>query len=110
VGSVEGAMAEISKKLFKSGKERFFKNLDIDLSDYDLEFNASNETIDKNLLVQDLINMMKIAPQYQEPLIEQVLDVLGIKVRLPQQQQQGQVPPGQVPQEALQEAQSCDLL
>lgn len=80
----ETEKAKIFAELMKKGKEKYIKlNNDINFDDYDVEVYIGDEKIDKNILVTNLINMMRIAPQYAEQLAKQVLDIVGINVNLP---------------------------
>lgn len=60
-------------------------------------FVVGNEEIDINVNIQNLISMMSAAPQYADPIVKQVFDLMGLAMP-PQPQQMQQ--PGQPPQGA----------
>ena len=83
--------ARIIAGLEKQGNLRYFDNSGIDLDDFDIEFSMDDGKYDKGAMVTDLLNMMKLAPQYQEAIMPRVFDILGIDVVLPKAlPQQGQ--------------------
>lgn len=69
-------------------------------SEVDAKVIVSNEEIDTAVTVNNLIQMLQIAPQYQDDIVKQVYDLLGLgqPKKAPTQPQQpgmpGQQPPG----------------
>lgn len=94
-GEYESVRQSIFDKLQTKGKDRFIKlGKNVDLLDYDLTLAMSNEDIDKNLIITNLLNMMRVAPQYQEQIVQKVFDILGFSFKsiapaLPEQIMQG---------------------
>lgn len=72
----------------KLGNVRYFKNDSIELGDFDIEFSFDDGKFDKGAMVTDLMNTMKIAPEYREAIIPKVLDILGLNLSLPKAQAQ----------------------
>jgi len=75
----------------KQGNIRYFKNDGIKLKDFDIEFSFEDGNFDKGAMVTDLMNTMKIAPEYREAIIPKVLDILGLNLSLPKAQMQPQM-------------------
>lgn len=70
----------------------------------DTKVKITNEDLDTQVTVQNLLTMLQIAPEYKEPIIKQVYDLLGLEQpSLPKQAQQpalpGQPMPGGQPQQ-----------
>lgn len=110
---LEEAKLEAAKQLQRTGKDRFVELVDkMNLSDFDIKVNVSNEQIDKNVLVQNLVGILQMAPEYRQVILEQIFDSLGLRLNLPQAQMQPgmdmmqQMMGGQQPQGANLEAQS----
>lgn len=53
-------------------------------------FVVGNEEIDTNVTIQNLISMLSAAPQFQDPTVKQIYDLMGLP--------QPQLPPQQAPQ------------
>lgn len=95
----EAEKARIIKELNRNGNLRYFKNDGLELEDFEIEFSMNDGSYDKGAMVADLMNTMKIAPQYSEVIIPKVLDILGLNLvlpkALPQPQIQAQLQPQQ---------------
>lgn len=61
-------------------------------------FTVGNEEVDINVNIQNLISMMSAAPQYADPIVKQVFDLMGLALPQAPQPQQPQGMPGQAPQ------------
>lgn len=82
----ENEKAKIIQKLQTGGNDRYVKVLDnVDLTEYDVEVIVGNEKVDKAVVAADLINLIGIAPQFADQIVPQVLDVLGVNIKLPTQ-------------------------
>lgn len=55
-------------------------------------FTVGNEEVDINVNIQNLISMMSAAPQYADPIVKQVFDLMGLPMPQAPQQMQGQAP------------------
>lgn len=63
------------------------------------KFTVGNEEVDINVNIQNLISMMSAAPQYADPIVKQVFDLMGLAMpQAPQQQMQPGQPQGAPPQ------------
>ena len=82
---------------FQTQGERFVKLLERpDLFKYEIAIDVTNEAIDKGVLSQNLLAALQVAPQFQDIIVPQIFDVMGLpipKVSPQQQQQQQQGPP-----------------
>ena len=76
---VMAARKEAMVKLQRMGKNRYFTILDkIDLSEYDIRFTFTNQEIDKQNIVNNLVGALKLAPDYQDVIIGKVFDMMGL--------------------------------
>jgi hypothetical protein len=57
----------------------------------DTEFYTSNEPVDTTVRVQNLISMLQFVPNYQESIVRQAFDLMGLP--FPKQNAQQQMPP-----------------
>jgi hypothetical protein len=81
---VEEVREKTIEQLQKEGRDRFKEAMeDIDLTEYDLEVYVGNEKTDKNILVTDLINFSRIAPEFREPIANALNDILNLNLKLP---------------------------
>jgi hypothetical protein len=74
-------------------------------SDFGITVYMGNDKIDENVFVTNLLNLMKVAPEYREQIVKEVLDTLGLKFTAPEQS--AMMPTGgggQLPQQSGQEA------
>lgn len=75
-------MADVKNGLNKMGDSRYFKLKDkIDLTDYDVEVYVTNEEFDQSVMVQNLINMLNVVPEFKEQITTQVFDLMGLNFR-----------------------------
>lgn len=87
-------------KFKKLGRDRFIKIVkDINLTEYDVLVYTNDEKIDPGMLANNLLSVLKIAPQYQEPVMKYLFDLMGLDVNQFQNIQQVQQPqqPQQLP-------------
>lgn len=98
----------IIKELNKQGNVRYLKNDGIDLEEFDIEFAFNDGNFDKGAMVTDIMNSIKLAPEYREALMPKVLDILGLNVSLPkvapQPAMQGQLLPQQTEMQQMSNA------
>jgi hypothetical protein len=60
----------------------------------DTQVYVTNEEMDVSVTVQNLINMLNVAPEYKDAIIRQTFDLMGLSIpRPPQQLPQAQMPP-----------------
>ncbi|MCK9370771.1 hypothetical protein M0R04_12750 [Candidatus Dojkabacteria bacterium] len=79
---VAKAREQAKKHLNRIGQARFLKLTDdIDMDEFDVKVTVSDEQLDKNILVQDLIQTMQVAPQYADQIIEQMFDLVGLRLK-----------------------------
>ena len=80
----------------KKKPQLFIKNIqDIIAEAVDTKVQITNEEIDVSVTVQNLMQLMQIAPEYKEGAVKQVFDLLGLDV--PKQNPVPQEQPGQPP-------------
>ena len=81
----ENVLKEIQRaknKVKKMGLDRFVKLVkEIDLTEYDVSICTDDEKGDPNVQVKNLIDMLKVVPQYQNGIVNKVLDLMGIDSR-----------------------------
>ena len=66
-------------QLQASGDHRFVKVLDpIEILDYDVDVQITNEDFDKGVLMQNLISALQAAPEYKKPILDELFDLMGI--------------------------------
>ena len=66
-------------QLQASGNQRFVKVLDaMEITDYDVDVQITNEDFDKGVLMQNLISALQAAPEYKKPILDELFDVMGI--------------------------------
>lgn len=87
------------QKLSKSGNDRFAELEDeLDFTEYDVQVYVTNEEIDKNVLTQNLIATLKLAPQFAQDIIPSLFDIMGLQPPKPQQNPMAQMMPMGAPQ------------
>ena len=92
--------SEIDRAKEKMLKGDLFINLlrDVIASELFTEVYVTNEEMDVSVTIQNLLNMLRVAPQYQDAIVKQTFDLMGLQQpktpAQPQQMTQG----GQVPQ------------
>ena len=105
ITDTEQVLTEIEnakEKVMKMGHDMFIKNLSkINPLDFEAQVYVTNEEIDKGVLANNLVNILKIAPEYREQVIRQLFDLMGLdsnqlksqeQIQIPQPQNQGQIP------------------
>lgn len=98
---VQNEIQNAIEQLTKSGT--IFVNLvhEIIASQLETKFYVTNEDLDTTVTVQNLIQMLNIAPEYKDATVKQIYDLMGLaqprKTILPPQQQGQQAPQGPTP-------------
>lgn len=91
--------AEMKKQIdILSHKPELFVKLTqrIIASSLDSIFYITNEDLDTSVTVRNLLDMLKIAPNYSDATIKQIYDLMGLDMPKPNQPQiSGQIQPGQ---------------
>lgn len=109
-GIVDPQQVEIERQrllaqMQAKGKDRFI-NMDKSLNptDYDVEVYITNEEFDQAVVVDKLINMLQIAPEYRESIVRSALDLMGLDFVKPTPQPvQPQAPGAQNSPQTLQQ-------
>jgi hypothetical protein len=66
-------------QLQASGDQRFIHVLDpLEITDYDVDVQITNEDFDKGVLMQNLISALQAAPEYKKPILDELFDLMGI--------------------------------
>lgn len=61
------------------GKNRYTELVKmIDVTLYDIDILITNEEIDTNVIANNLLSALKIAPQYQDQIMKQLFDIMGL--------------------------------
>ena len=67
------------KELENSGTDRFIKLLDkLNITDFDVSIDITNEKIDKNVLYQNLVAILQVVPEYKDQIVEKMFDLMGL--------------------------------
>lgn len=84
-------------QLRSMGDERLIKLTDdIDVTEYDIEIDITNEEFDKGVLVQNLLTALQAVPEYRQPILDELFDAMGLPpFKAPQQMPQMPGQPGQ---------------
>lgn len=83
-GDFESNKQQVLASLQLDGNNRYIEiDEDIDLTEHDVDVITRNAKMDESIIVADLINMLRVTPQYAEQIAPQILDVLGLNVKLP---------------------------
>lgn len=70
---------EKAKKKFKRlGKDRYATLGKIDLTKYKVTIYVGDEQFDPEVLANNLANMLKVVPQYQDVIIKELFDLMGM--------------------------------
>lgn len=78
-GDVDKAILNAKEKLKKVGRERFIELTDnINLLDYDVTFFTNDENFNIKEISQNLVEALKIAPQYQDTILKHLFEILGL--------------------------------
>lgn len=96
----------IAQQIIDSGEFFLEAFEDIPLSDFNVTVDITNEKVDKNVLVSNLISTLQIAPEFRDQIIGQLFSALGLTFKPTQttelpagspqsqpQQQKGQLNP-----------------
>ena len=72
-------MQRAMQKLQSGGEERFIEVDDVpNIMDYDVAVQITNEDYDTGVMVQNLITALQAAPEYKQPILEEIFDKMGI--------------------------------
>ena len=63
---------------------------EIPLSDFNIKIDVTNESMDKNVLVTNLIQSMSFAPQYADQILPAIFDLLNLNLKKPSAPMPGQ--------------------
>lgn len=77
----EQAMLDLNDIIDRlSQKKEIFIKMDkeIPLSNFHVKADITNEEVDKNVLVTNLIQALSFAPEYKDPIVKTVFDLLGL--------------------------------
>lgn len=101
--SAELERQSMIEQLRGQGEERFTEATEkvlrgMDVSYYDVQVYVTNEEIDKGVLTQNLLTALQLAPQYQEQIMQEVFDVMGLNLKQPKQQMQQMIQAQGAPQ------------
>ena len=66
----------------------------IKLSDFETKILITDSDIDTNVMVQNLIQALSFAPEYRDPIIRTVFDLMGINTTILKPQPQMAMPGG----------------
>ena len=100
MANVDDEMAKFKKELKSTGSDRYFSGLDLDMLQHDIKVNVSNEDVDSSVLLPNLVNILAVAPEYREPIIRKVFDILGEDFEPVQPAQSPQGVPQGMPQQS----------
>lgn len=103
VPSEQELLMEIQSAREKMGKSDIFVTnvQQIVASELETEVYVTNEKTDIAVTVQNLINMLRVAPQFTEPIVKEVFDLMGLDFPKTPTMMQGQMP--QQPQQPQQQ-------
>lgn len=88
------ALLNTERKL-KSRKDLFIKLLDKMVGDeIETQVYFTNEEMDVGVMTQRLISALQLAPEYKEPIVKQLFDLMGLPMPTLPQGQQGAQPQG----------------
>jgi hypothetical protein len=71
---------DISSRLMRGKTLHVKVDKEIPLSKFNVKVYVTNEDMDKGVLMNNLIQALSFAPQYAEPIIKEVFDLMGIKM------------------------------
>lgn len=84
------------KRLESMESTRYYKIVEkIDFGKYDVKVVVTNEELDKGVVAQNIISAMSAAPHLSQPLIRQLLDIMGLPVDRLERELAEQAPPPQ---------------
>lgn len=86
----------LMERMKNSGDQRFVEILhDLDFTDYDVAIDITNESIDKGIIAQNLMQALTTAPEYRDSILPQLFDIMGLTFTPPKIQPQPQQQNGQ---------------
>ena len=86
---VQEAQQEAIKAVSINQTERIDEAVeDIDITEFDITFLVKSDKIDKNILVTDLINWSRIAPEFRMEVAKELNSILGLNMNVSAVQQQ----------------------
>lgn len=66
-------------KLRSMGTQRLVQVMDdLDVFEYDVEINITNENFDKGVLMQNLLTALQAVPEYRTQILQELFDVMGL--------------------------------
>lgn len=75
---IEREIAKAKDAFKDKGNVIYWKDIkDVDLDNFDVYFDITNESIDKNVIVQNLIASMQFAPELKDQVMPIIFDLLG---------------------------------
>lgn len=93
---VEQEKQRLMQRLKGAGKERFVTLLhDLDVTEYDVAIDITNESVDKGVITQNLIQALTAAPEYRDAILPQLFDMMGLTFQKPATPPQPIAPNGQ---------------
>lgn len=96
IQEIQEAEEEAREELAKMGDVRFAEIFDnINISDFDVQVFVTNEETDKSVLVQNLVSVLQVAPEFREQIIQNIFDLMGLRFKPLQQSQVQGLPPQQ---------------
>jgi len=96
---VEIEKQRLMERMKNSGKERFVHLLhDLDFMDYEVAIDITNESVDKGVIAQNLIQALTAAPEYRDAILPQLFDIMGLTFTRSKQQAPIMQPGQQQPQ------------
>lgn len=76
----------LMEKLKNSGNQRFVKILDeINFLEYNVAVDITNESVDKGVIANNLMQALTAAPEYREVILPQLFDIMGLTFSKPAQ-------------------------
>ncbi len=86
---VEIEKQRLMEKMKKSGDDRFV-SLDemVDYIEFVVAIDITNESVDKGIIAQNLMQALTAAPEYRAAILPQLFDMMGLTFQAPQQPQQ----------------------
>lgn len=82
---VEQERQRILAQLSNQGTNRYFELFDeLDPTLYDVQVYVTNEEFDKSVMLQDLISMLNVAPEFRGQIIREAFDLMGLTFRAPE--------------------------
>lgn len=85
-GEIEQEKMRLMEKMKSQGTQRF-TNLkhDLDFLDYDVAIDITNESVDKGVIAQNLMQALTAAPEYRSSILPQLFDLMGLTFQAPAQ-------------------------